>query len=404
MTATGVLGFVGILLIIGFLADYLFGKISLPDIIVLLVLGYLIGPVFNIISPSQIAPASQIISSLALVIILFNGGLDLEFKYVLSSAPRAIILVLLGIAVSMASTAAFTYYILGWDLMSGLLLGAIVSGTSPAIVMPLVKRAKVPNEVSSLLNLESAFNGALVIVIALIVLELIITGQTGHEVSMIGQTIAVKFIAGGAVGVVAGVIWLWVLTLIEGEIYDDILTLAVVLLLYFGVESIEGSGVIFVLVFGLILGNGVEIARFLRIKRAVEVHEPMKKFHSQMSFLIKTFFFVYLGLMVTFDEPGLIVQGVILSVILLFTRHIAVLLTSIGSGKLLANRGILTTMLPRGLSAAVVAEIVVSSGIPNASVYPHVIIIVILTTVIISAIGIPIFTAKSTEENSTGRS
>ncbi len=398
MTAVQILGFIGILLIIGFLADYLFRKVSFPDILILLALGYLIGPVFKIIDPCQIAPASQIIASLALVVILFNGGLDLKFSSVLSSAPRVVGLVVLGIAASMAATAALTYYILDWELMDSLLLGAIVGGTSPSIVMPLVSRAKVPGKVSSVLNLESAFDGALVIVIALVVLQLMTGGRTGNEASMVGQAIAIRFSVGAAIGVAAGFIWLWVLTLLEGEVFDDILTLAIVFLVYFGVESINGSGVIFALAFGIMLGNGVEVAKFLRIKRTVEIHDVMRKFHSQMSFLIKTFFFVYLGLMITFDEPSVIVLGVVLSLVLLFVRYIVVLLTSIGSHTLLSNTGFLATMLPRGLSAAVVAEIVVAAGIPNASIYPNIIMVVIVATVIIAALGIPIFGRKSPEE------
>ena len=395
MTAIEILGFIGILLIIGFLADYLFRKISLPDVLILLVLGYLIGPVFNIVDSSQLASASQIIANLALVVILFNEGMDLEFDKILSGAPRAVALVLLGIGISMASITAFMYYVLDWELMNSLLLGAIISGTSPAIVMPLINRANVPVEVSSVLNLESAFNGALVIVIALVILEIMTTGQTGNEVSMVGQAIAIRFLLGAAIGTAAGFFWLWILTLLEGETYDDILTLAMVFLLYFGVESVQGSGVIFALVFGLILGNGIKVAKLLRIERTVEVHELMMKFHSQMSFLIKTFFFVYLGLIITFDEPAFIAQGIVLAFILLFVRYIVVLLSSIGNNTLSSNRGMLTTMLPRGLSAAVVAEIVVGSGVTNAFVYPDIIMVIIVTTVVIASIGIPIFSRRS---------
>jgi cell volume regulation protein A len=399
MTAVQILGFIGILLAIGFMADYLFRKISFPDIIILLALGYLIGPVFGIIDPTQIAPASQVIASLALVVILFNGGLDLKFAAILSGAPRAIGMVVLGIGASMAATATFVYYILGWQLMDSLLLGAIVSGTSPSIVMPLVNRAKVSDKVSAVLNLESAFDGALIIVIALVVLQLMTEGRTGNEALVVGQAIAIRFSLGAVIGVGVGFFWLWMLTILEGEAFDDILTLAVVFLLYFVVESINGSGVIFALVFGVVLGNGVEFAKFLRIKRTVEIHDVMRKFHSQMSFLIKTFFFVYLGLMITFDEPSVIVLGVVLSLTLLFVRYIVVLLTSIGNRTMLASQGFLTSMFPRGLSAAVVAEIVVVAGIPNASVYPGIIMVVIVTTVIISAIGIPIFGRKVPEEN-----
>lgn len=101
MATVQILGFIGILLVIGFLADYFFKKTSFPDILILLALGYLIGPFFNIVNPSQIAPASGMIASLALVIILFNGGLDLKFATIRSTAPRAVVLVLLGIGVSM---------------------------------------------------------------------------------------------------------------------------------------------------------------------------------------------------------------------------------------------------------------------------------------------------------------
>src|SRR4030042_2493789 len=395
MTAVEILGFVGILLIIGFLADYLFRRTRFPDILILIALGYLIGPVFHIVNPSDIAPASQVIASLALVVILFNGGMDLEFAKVLSSAPRALILVLVGIGVSIALTAAFAYYLMNWGLMDSLLLGAILGGTSPSIVMPLISRAKIPDEVSSILSLESAFNGAIVIVMALVILDIIVTGQTGNTALVVAEQISLQIFLGGLIGVIAGVVWLWALTLLEGETYDDILTLAIAFLLYFIVESMNGSGVIFALTFGLMLGNGMEVAKFLGIKRTVVIHELMKKFHSQMSFLIKTFFFVYLGLMIIFSQYGLILAGVAISLVLLLVRYFAVLLSSIRNDILLANKGLLTTMLPRGLSAAVVAEIVVASGIENASIYPNIIMIVIVITVVISAIGILVFARKS---------
>jgi cell volume regulation protein A len=392
MAAVQILGFVGILLIIGFLADYLFRRTRFPDILILIALGYLIGPVFHIVNPSGIAPASQVIASLALVVILFNGGMDLEFAKVLSYAPRALILVVAGIGLSMAATAAFAYYLMGWGFMDSLLLGAILGGTSPSIVMPLISRTKAPEQVCSTLSLESAFNGAIVIVMALVILEIMVTGQTGNTALVVAEKITLQILLGGLIGVIAGIVWLWALTLLEGETYDDILTLALAFLLYFVVESMNGSGVIFALTFGLMLGNGIEVARFLGIKRTVVIHELMKKFHSQMSFLIKTFFFVYLGLMITFTHYGPVLAGVALSLVLLLVRYIAVLLSSIRSDILMENKGLLTTMLPRGLSAAVVAEIVVGSGIPNASVYPGVIMVVIVTTVVISAVGIPIFT------------
>jgi cell volume regulation protein A len=394
MTAVQVLGFIGILLIIGFLLDYLFRKTNFPDILILLTIGYLIGPVFNIINPSDIASASEIIATLALVIILFNGGLHFDFAEVLSNAPRAITLVILGVGVGIATTAVFAHYVLKWELLDSLLLGSILGGTSAAIVIPLITRARVPDQVSTLLSLEAVLNSPIIIVLALVILKVITGGETGIEISTVGIDIATRFLLGTAIGVGVGFLWLFILTRMEREEYSDILTLAVVFALYFGVELFNGSGVIFALVFGLILGNGVKVARFLRLRRTIESTEVLKRFHSEIFFFVKTFFFVYLGLIVTFDKPNIIIIGVILSVLLLFTRYVAVLLTSAGSRTLFSNTGILTTMYARGETAAVLAQIVFVSGIANASVYPDVIIIVVITTVVISALGIPIFARK----------
>jgi len=400
MTAAHILGFLGILLIIGFIGDYLFKKMSFPDILALLALGYVAGPVLHLVDPAWVAPASPIIANLSLVVILFNGGLGLEFSQVRATAPRAIALALVGIVASMIAATAFVYYILDWELMSSLLLGAIVGGTSPAIVMPLIGRAKVSPEISSLLHIESALNGALVIVIALVILEVMTVGATEHVAPVIVKAIGMRFLIGLGIGGAAGFAWLLVLTFIEGELYDDILTLAVLFLLYLAVESLQGSGAIFALAFGLILGNGMDFARFLRTKRTSEIHNTMMKFHSQIYFIVKTFFFAYLGLMITFDDPNVIVPSILLSLVLLGVRCIVVPAISIGKRRLLANTGILATMLPRGLSAAVVAEIAAISAIPNARLYPEIVIVVIATTVIISAVGIPLFARKSPGENS----
>ena len=400
MTAAQILGLLGILFIIGFIGDYLFRKISFPDILVLLALGYVVGHVLHIVDPVWVARFSPIIANLSLVIILFDGGLGLDFFQARASAPKAIALALLCLGASMVLTTALAHYFLDWGLMNSLLLGAIVGGTSPAIVMPLIKRAKVSTEVSSILHIESALNGALVIVIALVILEVMTVGATEHVASAIVKAIGTRFLIGLGIGGAAGFAWLWVLTFIEGEIYDDILTLAVLFLLFLAVESLEGSGAIFALVFGLILGNGMDFARFLRTKRTIEIHNTMMKFHSQISFIVKILFFAYLGLMITFDDPGLILPSVILALALLVVRCIVVLAISIGKRSSLSDKGILATMLPRGLSAAVVAAIVAASGIPQARLYPEITIVVIVTTVIISALGLPIFARKSPVKNS----
>jgi cell volume regulation protein A len=399
-----VFGLIGILLIIGFLADFLFKKTNFPDILILLALGFLIGPVLKIIDPSEIAPYSQLIASLALVVIVFNAGIEFEFSKVISSAPRTLILVVFGVAFSIAAVAAPFHYLFNWKLLDSILLGTIVGGTSSSIVMPLISRTNVPNQVSSLLSLESVLNSPVVIVIALVLLESTMAGESGIALSTVGIDIVTKFLLGLSIGVIAGLFWLWILTLLQKEDYNDILTLAVVFLLYFAVEKISGSGVIAALVFGLILGNGVGVSKLLKLRRTAEATEIMKKFTTQIYFLIKTFFFIYLGLIITFGDPMLAVVGIVISLILLLVRYIAVLITSIGNRTLLSSRGILTTMLARGESAAVLVQIVFAAGIANAGAYPDMIMAIIITTVILSALGILIYGRENNREGSVSES
>ena len=326
MSVVDVFGLIGILLVIGFLADFLCKKTRFPDILILLALGFLIGPVLKWVDPAQIAPFSQLIASLALVVIIFNAGIEFEFTRVLSSAPRTLILVLFGVAFSIAAVAALAYYLFDWKLMNSILLGTIVGGTSSAIVMPLICRARVPEQASSLLILESVLNSPVIIVIALVLLESVVAGEAGISLSTVGVDIVTQFLLGLSVGVIAGLFWLWILTLLQKEEYNDILTLAVVLLLYYAVEQINGSGVIFALVFGLILGNGVGVSKLLKLKRTAEATEIMRRFTAQIYFFIKTFFFIYLGLIITFGDPMLVVLGVVISLVLLLVRYFACLL------------------------------------------------------------------------------
>ena len=186
MTVIQIFGIAGTLLVIGFLADFLFRKTGFPDILILLAVGYIIGPLYHIVDPTEVAQAAQLIASLALIVIIFNGGIRFDISEVLSSAPRAILLVILGVAISIAAIAAPAFLLFHWQLLDSILLGTIVGGTSSAIVIGLISRAKVSPNITSLLSLESVLNSPIVIVIALIVLQAISAGEAGVQISSIG--------------------------------------------------------------------------------------------------------------------------------------------------------------------------------------------------------------------------
>jgi len=378
----------GIMLMLGFVGDYLFKRSGIPDILILVSLGFLLGPVFGVVDVEALAPVTPVFASLALLIILFDGGLHMNLFKTLKSSPRAMMLAFLGMAVSMILTSAFLNVFFQWDILTGLLLGAVLGGTSSAIVIPIMSRMKgTDQKTSMLLNLESVFTDALVVVIAITLLQLIANPSGGNQVTMVLNGITSQFSIGIVVGGIVGLLWLKALKYIRGQLYDDVLTLAVVLLFYALVQTVGGSGPIFALTFGLVLANGYIISSMLKMKDQVEATGVMKKFQSQISFLIRTFFFVYLGLIISFQNMDLLLIGVAISAILLIGRVLSVALTSVRDAGLRSNRAILILMLPRGLAAAVMAQIVSTSGIPGGEVFADISIAVIITTVLIASIG-----------------
>lgn len=346
MTAL-VFGIAGALLIIGYLTDFLFRKTGFPDILILLAIGYLLGPVYHVIDPAELGTVSQLIATIALVVIIFNGGIGFDIARVISSTPRAMIMVIFGVAVSIAFIAVPAFALFHWGVLDSLLLGTVVGGTSSAIVIGLVSRAKVPDNIISLLSLESVLNSPIVIVVALILLQAIAAGASGVSFAAIGQTIGIRVAVGLGVGIAAGIGWLWLLLLMKKEEFNDILNLAIVFLLYFVVEYFNGSGVVFALVFGLIIGNGVIVGKF-KLVQAEQTTFMMRRFTSQVYFFVKTFFFIYLGLISTFSQPELVGLGVAAGILLLLGRYLVALLASIGNRELFEHRGLLSTMMARG--------------------------------------------------------
>ena len=381
----------GVIVVIGFAGDYLFRKTSIPDILILVLLGFLVGPLTGLVQASQLASITPILSSLALVVILFDGGLNLDIFKVLKEAPRSLVLAVSGTALSMLVVMVAVHFILGWGILSGLLLGVILGGTSSSIVVPIITRAKVSGKTSIVLSLESTFTDALVVVLGLVLLQILQSTSTSSPTQSVVLTalsgIVARFSIGIVVGLVIGLLWLRVLRYIRGQQYDDILTLSVVLLFYAIVETLGGNGAIFALTFGLVLGNGREISAMLRSNETMEATKLMKKFQSEISFLIRIFFFVYLGLIISGNNLYLFVFGIYLTLLLFGTRYVAVRLSVIRNKDLASAKWILTTMLPRGLAAAVIAQIASTSGIVNASSYLGIVIPVIIASVVLSSVG-----------------
>ncbi len=387
MIITSLFTLFGFIIILGFLGDYLFKKTGIPDILILMVLGLLLGSSFKVIDPSSLKEFSHIFSGLALMILLFEGGLNLNIYKVFEESSRAGLLAILSIITSMVIAGLFISYFLKWDIMPSLLLGVMVGGSSSSIVIPLIRRINVKEDIITLMSLESAFVDALAVVIGIAIIQLLVS-PTNSTLYSITHDITSAFSIGAILGLIIGLFWLKILKSIENQPYRNILTLGIVFLVYSFAESLGGNGAISSLMFGLVLGNAKELSKMFKSKEQMKSEKTMKEFHSEISFLVRTFFFVYLGMIVVFGSLYLVLLGVLLSSLLLIGRIISVHIASINNKTLIKNRRIMTIMLPRGLAAAVLSQLPVAYGLKNANIYPDIVFTVITTTAVICTVGI----------------
>ena len=223
--------------------------------------------------------------------------------------------------------------------------------------------------------------------------RIIVTGQADYVV--VGTGIASKFVVGAIVGVIFGMAWLILLKRVVMLPFSYMLTLAVVLLAYAASENLGGSGALSSLLFGLTLGNEKEIFKVFRHERTTEVavDTGFKRFESEIAFLIRTFFFVFLGIIATISDIGFLFLGVILSLLFLLVRFGAVWVATIRS-ELRSEHHIMAVVLTRGLAAAVLATLPIQYGLLYSDVFINLAVVIIVYTAIIATVGVVIISHK----------
>ena len=391
-----------LIIFIGFLANYLFHKTGLPDMLILIFLGVFFGPVLDIFNPTLVMNFAPYIAALALAYILFDGGMGLNIRHCLLNSPRAVLLAGLGFVFSVLSVGGLMVIVFKLPLVYGLLFGSMFGGSSSVAVISLAAKIKISEKGSTILILESAITDILCVVISLSLLDVIITGHA--NIGAIGLDISGKFLIGAVIGLALGISWLFALKRVATIPFSYMLTLGIVLLGYAGSESIGGSGALSALLFGLILGNEREIFKILRQngkngnggnseKIFLSVSKGLKRFGAEIAFLIRTFFFVFLGIIVSISNLYILIVGVLLSLLLLVSRFGAVWIITLKSS-LRKERKIMTLVLTRGLAAAVLATLPAQFGLPYSDLFAGIAIIIIIMTALVATIGSIVISSK----------
>ena len=373
----------GVVIILGVFGEAFFKKTGIPDIAFLMVLGVVIGPIFGIIQPEAVIEIVPYFAALALIIIMFDGGYNLHIGNVLKTAHFAVILVILGFAVSVGIVAVFGHYGLGWEWMDSILLGAIVGGSSSIIVFGLVRKLRISDEAKSMLSFESALTDIFATIIAFILFEAILTGQ--FNLDLLGQTIGRAVAVGLILGFGIGIPWMFIISKLSNAQHNYMLTLGVLFLLFFLANSFGESGALTALVFGLMLGNKKYLVKKLKIKLPDNTID--NSLHRQVTFIVRAFFFVFVGLLASFGQIEYVIFG-ILATVAIYIGRVIITHTALVKGFSKLDKKVTSVMIPRGLAAAVLATIPLTMGLQNGEAYPQIIFFIIMTSVIITTVGL----------------
>lgn len=393
-----------VIIVLGFLGEEFFKRTSIPDSILLLMFGVVLGPIFHLFAQEQLLAITPYFAALALIIILFDGGLNMDIREAFRNSPRAMVLAITGWILNVVVTALICKYLLGWRLLNGLLLGSIVGGGSSIIVIALIRKLKVTEKIETVLSLESIMTDVLCTVGAFTAINILLQEQAavaegvatgGIDLTAALGSVGIAFGVGILVGLGFGVAWLVLLERIKGKPNAYMLTLAMLFLTFVVATNLGGNGALSALFFGLMIGNSRHMGRLFKFRSTISIDDNVREFHCQISFLIRSFFFVFTGLLFSFSSFTSVIIGIGLSMTFLGIRFLVIKMATIKS-ELKQYETLMTVMFPRGLAAAVLASIPLTSGVPGSQVFPEIAFIVILTTIITCTVGVAVLKKRQT--------
>jgi potassium/hydrogen antiporter len=324
------------------------------------------------------------IVTIALVFILFDGGMHIGWRRFRASLAAVTWLGIVGTLATAAALAAVAHLVFGFDLRLSLLLGAALSPTDPAIVFSVLGRREIGGRTGTILEGESGANDP--VGIALMVTLLAVTGTgTGAALGGLAQ-FGLQIGVGAAVGILGGFVLgkLMRHIALPNEALYSVRTIAFAALIYAAATLLHGSGFLAVLLAGVLVGD---------------VRAPFKReiqrFSSGIASLAEIAAFSILGLSVSLDvvlDPGVLWTGIaVAALLILVIRPILFALLLIPVRLRLGERAFVMWAGLRGAVPILLGMFILQAGIHGATRVYAIIFIVVLVSVIVQGGLVPLF-------------
>ncbi|HCX98953.1 MAG TPA: sodium:proton exchanger [Bacteroidales bacterium] len=397
MENAGVIVFVGLIVFISHLFTGIFERKRIPDVLLLMLIGLLLGPIFGIISPEDFGIAGPMFTTITLVIILFEGGLALRFDTLKNAIKGTTALTTTNFFVTTIIVGLISWLLFGLHPVAGFMLGTILGGTSSAVVIPMVQQLRMNDASRTILVLESAISDVLCIIFALALLETFQVEEV--KIGLIVGKIISSFILAAVMGWLGALVWSVLLNRVR-TIRNTIFTTPAFVFIIFGIAEMFGfSGAISALAFGITLAN-IEVFNVSLLKRyiasePISLNDTEKIFFSEIVFLLKTFFFIYIGLSIQLQNLWALVLGLLVTIII-FTFRVPVVKFSVRKPFATSDLTMMSIMVPKGLAAAVLASLPLQQGVVGGEFIRDITYAVILISIIFTSVLIPLVEKSST--------
>ena len=360
-----------VLILLGIISSKLSARLGLPVLVLFLIVGMLAGED----GPGGIlfdnAEAAHSLGTLALALILFDGGLQTPIKAIKLVWKPASALATFGVLITGAITGYAAAYILDISLLHGMLLGAIVGSTDAAAVFSLLRNAGIhlTGKLKATLEIESASNDPMAIFLTIGLLEILVNDMTP------GTGLLVMFLSQMGLGIAVGLAVGWIsvrlinrIQLVAAGLYPVLVSACG--LLSFGITAnIGGSGFLAVFITGVVIGN----SRFV-FQRSTFL------FHDGLAWLSQITMFVVLGLLIT--PTSLLdvwLEGLIIAFVLIFiARPLAVMPILALFGFNLREMTLVSWVGLRGSVPIILAIFPLIFGLPGAALIFNVVFFVVL--------------------------
>lgn len=368
--------FLGLLIFFSHLFNAFFDKTKIPNVFLLLLIGIAVGPVAGLVTPEDFGGVGGIFTTITLIVILFESGTNLKFSEIKKSIGSAFLLTIVNFILSLGVSTVAVFYLtslkeLGTDgwLAAGF-FGAIIGGTSSAVVIPIVKQLGLREKGKAILVLESALSDVLCLIVGLALLESMKFQQL--EISPLLNKMWQAFLFALIIGIAAGFVWALVLQISERLKDSMFSTLAFAFIVYGLVETMGLNGGIATLAYGIMLGNSSTIFNKGIIKKwfsfeNVGLEENEKNFYSEIVFILQTYFFVYIGISIKLGNPGAYALALLLVVMIIALRPISMYFIR-KRDIIRKDKIIMSIMSPKGLVPAVLASIPAFMGLKGGEV------------------------------------